>query len=275
MGNKEQGEFWNGRMGSAWVSVEDYIDRMLEPISSEGIRLAAAKAGERVLDIGCGCGTTSLQLAADGAAVWGVDISENMIARANEKDPGSAAVRFSVADAAVQKYTPDHDCAFSRFGIMFFDDPVVAFQNIRSGLKSDGRLVFLCWQAPANNPWIAIAGQAVQPFMTEGAPQPGPTDPGPFAFADLDYTRKILVEGGFTDINIDPVEREIALGSDLDELMEFQSRVGPLSGLLDTLDENTAQKARQAVMDAFSQHLSDDGIVASAAAWLVSARNSG
>ena len=122
--NAEQAELWNGRMGHSWVQVESYIDRMLAPISDHAIQSMAAQSGERIIDIGCGCGTTSLSLAAGGASVWGVDISHAMITQAKSKDAGSAEVHFSVGDAASQSYTPNHDGVFSRFGCMFFDDPV-------------------------------------------------------------------------------------------------------------------------------------------------------
>lgn len=274
MSNQEQGEFWNGRTGEGWVSVESYIDQMLAPISEEAVRRADPKEGERIIDIGCGCGTTTLQLAAGGAAVWGVDISELMIEKAKEKTGDAAEVRFSVADAAAQDYTPDHHCVFSRFGVMFFSDPVAAFQNIRSALKPDGRLVFLCWQAPVNNPWMALVGQTLQPFMPEDAPQPAPTDPGPFAFADPGYTSDILSKAGFAGVNIESVEKDMVLGEDLDQIMAFQSRVGPLSGLLATVDEETGEQAKQAVMNVLTSHLGERGVVLGAAAWLVTARQS-
>lgn len=273
MGNNKQAEFWNGQMGTRWVSVEDYIDRMLEPLSSIAIAQVDAKAGDRVIDIGCGCGTTSLQIAETGAAVWGVDISAQMIARAKEKDKGDRTVAFSVADAATSDYTPDHDCAFSRFGVMFFSEPADAFANIRTSIKPAGRLVFLCWQAPADNPWMALAGQAIQPFLPEDAPRPGPTDPGPFAFADAEYTRDILESAGFSDINIESLKRDIVLGNDVDELMQFQTRVGPLAGLLETADKETGRQAFEAVKNAMLSQMSDGGLSLGAAAWLVTARN--
>ena len=273
MSNDEQAKFWNGRMGTSWVSVEDHIDQMLAPISSAAIARANTADGERVIDIGCGCGTTSMQLAASGAAVWGVDISSTMIDRAKQKDTGDVKVAFSVLDAATADYTPDHDCAFSRFGVMFFDDPKNAFTNIRSSLKPGGRLVFLCWQTPQDNPWMSIAGQAVAPFMPENAPRPGPTDPGPFAFADTEYTRGILASAGFSNIGFDSIKRSILMGDDLDELMEFQKHIGPLAGILENADEQTATKATEAVRAAFARNAGDESLALAGAAWLVTAEN--
>ena len=271
MSNQEQADLWNGRMGTAWVSVEDYIDRMLEPISRVGIERAGARAGEKVIDIGCGCGTTSLELAELGASVWGLDISRNMIDRANAKDHGGANVRFSVADAAAETYEAEHDVVFSRFGVMFFSDPVGAFRNIRSAMKPGARLVYLCWQAPQQNPWITIAGAAVAPFMPEDAPVPDPLAPGPFSMADPDRTRQVLEDAGLVDIAIEPVDKDLHLGDHLEELMVFQKQIGPLSALLESADAETAEQATRAVEAAFAAHAADAGVSMRASAWLVTA----
>ena len=122
--NAEQAELWNGRLGKAWVNVEDYIDGMMAPLSTVALEAVNAKPSDRIIDIGCGCGTTSFSLGATGAAVWGVDISTAMIDRANEKDNAAGNVAFSVGDAASQQYTADHTVVFSRFGVMFFADSV-------------------------------------------------------------------------------------------------------------------------------------------------------
>ena len=188
--NAEQAELWNGRLGKAWVNVEDYIDGMMAPLSTVALEAVNAKPSDRIIDIGCGCGTTSFSLGATGAAVWGVDISTAMIDRANEKDNAAGNVAFSVGDAASQQYTADHTVVFSRFGVMFFADSVKAFANIRSALVPGGRLVFLCWQPPAANPWLSIAGAALQPFQPADAPPPDPEAPGPFRFGVPEDTRK-------------------------------------------------------------------------------------
>jgi len=270
--NEEQSAFWNGRMGDAWVSVEAYIDKMLSPLSDVAIEHAAATEGTKVLDVGCGCGPTSLKLAEQGAEVLGVDISEQMIDRANLNAKGKEGVSFRMADAAAEKYAGDFDVVFSRFGVMFFDDPVAAFSNLHSALKPGGRLNVLVWQAPVKNPWMSLAAKAIEPYQPE-AEAPDPTDPGPFAMADRDYTSDILTRAGFSDIEFVDVEKTLHLGDTVDEVMDFQTYVGPLSRLLELVDENTAAKARSAVREVFAAQQTESGINMPAAALLVKAQN--
>ena len=217
--NAEQADLWNGRLGKAWVNVEDYIDGMMAPLSTVALEAVNAKPSDRIIDIGCGCGTTSFSLGATGAAVWGVDISTAMIDRANEKDNAAGNVAFSVGDAASQQYTADHTVVFSRFGVMFFADSVKAFANIRSALVPGGRLVFVCWQPPSANPWLSIAGAALQPFQPADAPPPDPEAPGPFRFGVPEDTRKVLSSAGFANIAMQPVVKDLHLGDTIDEVM--------------------------------------------------------
>jgi len=271
--NAEQAEFWNGRMGAAWVNVEDYIDRMMAPLSAVALDAVNAKPNDRIIDIGCGCGTTSLSLGASGAEVLGIDISTAMIDRAKEKENAAGNVAFSVGDAASETYTADHSLVFSRFGVMFFADSVKAFANIRSALVPGGRLVFLCWQLPAANPWLSIAGAALQPFQPGDAPPPDPEAPGPFRFGVPEYTQDILASAGFTNIKLQAVVKDLHLGDTVDEVMRFQSNIGPLSGLLETLDESRHAEATAAVRNAFAAKADSNGINLEASTWLVTATN--
>ena len=154
------------------------MDAMLEPLSQAALQVANAQADERVIDVGCGCGATSLAMAAAGGQVWGVDLSEMMLQRAKQRAGDLTNVAFSKTDAATQNYTPDHDLIFSRFGVMFFADPIAAFTNLRTALRDQGRIVFVCWQTPRNNPWLSIPGAAVQPFLPPTEETPDPRAPG-------------------------------------------------------------------------------------------------
>ena len=271
MDNSEQEELWNGRLGKAWVSVEDYIDRMMEPLTRPALYAVNAQSKDYIVDIGCGCGTTSLSLGANGAEVRGIDISSAMINKANEK--ATSNVTFSVGDAANEIFTSVHSVAFSRFGVMFFADPIKAFTNIRSALVTGGRLVFLCWQLPSMNPWLSTAITALQPFQPVDVPPPDPNAPGPFSFGVPEYTQEILSRAGFTNINIQSVVKDLHLGDTLDEVMMFHRNIGPLSGLLETLDEARHADAINAVRDAFSTQKTEEGINLKASSWLVTANN--
>ena len=155
---------------------------------------------------------------------------------------------------------------------MFFADPVAAFSNLRQALKPDGRLVFLCWQAAQANPWVAVAGRAVQPFLTPPETKPDPRAPGPFAFAEADYVRDLLRDAGYADVACDPLEGTLRLGGSLDEALEFQGQIGPLSRVLAELDDSTRAQALAAARKALLPHMSDAGLELGAACWLVSAR---
>jgi len=276
--NAEQIEYWNGQAGQTWVAAQQHLDAMLAPISRALLERADPRAGERVVDVGCGCGDTTLAAAARGAAVWGIDISEPMLAHARARaanargDAGRDSVAFSRTDAATQAFTPDHQLVISRFGVMFFADPHAAFTNIRTALAPGGRLCFVCWQSPRDNPWVSIAGAAIRPFLAEPEQAPDPREPGPFAFAEQDYVRDVLSRAGYRDIAIDPLRTSLHVADDVDGALDFMQQVGPLSRALADLDEQTAPQALDAVRQALAAHATPAGLDLGAACWLVSAR---
>ena len=269
--NSQQREYWNGSAGATWVEAQAQLDSMLAPLSEIALARLAVQPAERVIDIGCGCGATSIAMQRQGAAVWGIDLSQQMLAQAKARAQGLKNIAFSQTDAAVQAYTPDHDALFSRFGVMFFADPVGAFTNLRTALKADGRMVFLCWQKPRDNPWMAVAGAAVQPFL----PPPEPVnarDPGPFAFAETAWVEEVLTRAGFSDVSFDDVRPTLRLGADLDEVMAFQGRVGPLARVLAELSEADRVQALAAAREALAAYVTPTGVHLGCAAWLVSAK---
>jgi len=272
--NAEQIEYWNKTAGQTWVESQARTDAMLAPLSEILLEKAAASEGERVIDVGCGCGETSLRMAQAGAAVWGIDVSAPMLVRAKERarELGLENVAFSETDASTQALTPDHDLILSRFGVMFFSDPTAAFSNLRTGLAPSGRLCFLCWQPPQKNPWMAIGGAAVQPFLTPPEVAPDPRAPGPFAFADAEYLEGILSGAGFKGIEIEPVGAQVHIGDDLEDAMEAQSRIGPVSRAIKELEGEVQEKALVAVREALVPHVTKAGLDLGAACWLVTAR---
>lgn len=273
MSNEAQKDFWNGPAGDVWVEAQEIMDRMLSPMSDIAISVASPKAGERVIDVGCGCGGTTLALAASGASVWGVDLSEPMVTRAKERSLEADNIAYSVKDAATATYDADHHLIFSRFGVMFFDDPIAAFSNLRTSLVTGGRLVFVCWQSPRDNLFMSVAGRAAQPFMPPPEQPQDPRAPGPFAFADPDWIQEILSTAGFSDIQITPQTPNMSVGKTVDEAMYFQARVGPLARALSELDEATQEQAKQAVREALTEYETEEGVILPAAGWLVQAVN--
>lgn len=271
MSNEEQIDFWNGEAGTTWVAAQARLDEMLAPISTLAIEAFAPKPGDRVIDVGCGCGATSLALADADCEVLGVDISAPMLAHA-ESRIGSRTIRFERADAATATLPDGFSGLFSRFGVMFFDQPAQAFANLRKSLKADGRLAFVCWQTPRLNPWMSIAGAAVADFLPPPPAPTNPPEPGPFAFADEGYLRSILAAAGFSDIRIDAETPTLHVADTLDEAVAFQSQVGPLSRALSLLEGDDLERATQAARDALAPHVTESGLDLGAAVWVVKAK---
>jgi len=177
-----------GRLNQGWPVLEVMIDR------------ATVKAGEAIIDVGCGCGATSFDLLKQVGAtgrVTGIDISEPMLGRARELAPANAPVEFVLADATVYPFAPESaDMLFSRFGVMFFAQPTDSFANMRKALRPGGRLAFACWRTPRDNPWMMLGLQEAYKFVPK-LPEVKPDDPGPFSFASEERVRGILGDAGY------------------------------------------------------------------------------
>tara|TARA_R110001606_G_scaffold391201_2_gene558915 strand:+ start:143777 stop:144649 length:873 start_codon:yes stop_codon:yes gene_type:complete len=273
--NIAQVEYWNATVGETWARFQDQLDRQLAPLGLEAMKALAVSPGENLIDIGCGCGHTSLELArrvGPQGAVVGVDISQPMLEVARRRAGAMPELTVSFREADVQTAelgASVFDAAFSRFGVMFFSDPAAAFANMGRSLRSGGRLAFVCWRPFADNPWMGAPLAAALPFI----PAPAPVDPlapGPFAFADADRVRTILTEAGFTDIDIRPHETRIG-GGDVDQALRLALRVGPLGSVLRE-DPSLAGQVTDAVRRVLEDHLTPDGVLMPAAVWIVTAR---
>lgn len=275
--NAEQIAYWNGPGGEHWTRRQDVHDAVLAPISFAAIACAAPRAGESAIDIGCGCGATTLELArliAPGA-VLGVDISLPMLARARERAGADRAADFIAADATVHAFAPSSaDLVFSRFGVMFFAEPARAFANIRGALRTGGRLAFVCWREPAANPWLMTPLSAVYHHVPR-LPDHGPNAPGPFAFAAAERVRRILAEAGFTGIALEPAdfELDLAVGRGLEAAVETALEIGPASRALQDQPEAVRAAAAGSIREALRAAQSGATVPLAAGVWLVTARN--
>jgi len=270
--NADQKKFWDGPTGQKWVEHQADMDRNLTDANAGVLRLAAAKPGERVLDIGCGAGQTSYLLAAavgPGGHVTGVDISSPLLGAARSHAPKNA--EFIHADAAFHSFKPEYDLIFSRFGVMFFDDPAEAFTNIHKAAKPGARLAFVCWRPVPENQWVIAPAMAAQPFLPP-SPPPDPLAPGPFAFADPKRVEAILTKAGFKNLKIEKLDGHMHLGNSAAEAAYQMTQIGPLSRALNEVeDEAVKEKVRAAVTAAFEGMKKDGEVAPVIACWLVSA----
>jgi len=275
--NAEQIKYWNER-GATWVQLQDMLDEQLRPLGTRVMDRAGIVEGQRVLDVGCGCGDTTLTLAqrvGTSGSVVGIDISAPMLsqARARAAAAGLANVNFENADAQTQQISPPaFDIVFSRFGVMFFVEPAAAFTNLRRHLRSGGRLAFVCWQSLAENPWMFIPLMAAAQHVQLPSPPP-PEAPGPFAFADDARVTAILSSAGFTDIAFESLKETlvIAAGADLDQAVDFMLQLGPTAQILRDADPALLHPVRAAVRDALAPYSTAQGIEMPGAAWMVTA----
>jgi SAM-dependent methyltransferase len=272
--NGMQIEYWNGAGGERFARSQDAIDRSLAKITDAAIAFAAPQTDERVLDVGCGCGTTTFRLrekvGPNGAAA-GVDVSKVMlnVARARAA-AANADVAFVEDDAARHDFQPVFDLVFSRFGVMFFADPVAAFANIRTALTKTGRLAFVCWRSLPENFWAYAPLVAARPFLPPMDP-PDPHAPGPFAFADGDRLHRILASAGFNTITIEKLDTTMSMGATIEEASAEAMNIGPVSRASAELDESTRDKIRAAIAEAFAKYKMPEGVMLPAACWLVRA----
>jgi SAM-dependent methyltransferase len=240
----------------------------------------APSAGEHVVDVGCGCGETSLELGrrvTERGGVLGVDISEPMLARARERAAAERLghVRFVAADAQTHRFAADAaDAVFSRFGVMFFADPAAAFANLRATLHANGRLAFVCWQPVTENPWMLtplMAAAGIVPLP----PPPPPDAPGPFAFGDRDRVASLLGQAGFRDVAFESFKPDVLVagGADLDRSVQFLLQLGPLGAALGETPPDVLARITTAVRDAVTPVATARGVAMPSAAWIVMARH--
>ena len=272
---------WNGDSGARWAANLARLDLMLEDFGSAAIAAAKAQPGEQILDIGCGSGTSTFALAqrvGPTGHVLGVDISEQLVEIARAAAPDGASVAFRCADAATAALPQGQfDLLFSRFGVMFFDDPVAAFAHMRGALRPGGRAAFICWRGAQENDWVRLPMAAIRDIV-----QPAPADPnapGPFAFGDRQRLADILAAAGFTAIDIAPFDTTLSYGrgasreAAVDDALDMAFQVGPLSRALADQSDDVRGRAADTVRAAFAKRLGETSVLIDGAAWVVTAQN--
>ena len=277
--NAAQEEYWSVR-GYTWIEFQERMDRQLDAFGSAAMAKLGPIDDKRVLDVGAGCGHTTLQLAENigGGEVIGVDISGPMLDRARERAAQQIwgktvpRIRFITADAQAGELGGPYDCVFSRFGVMFFADPIIAFRNLHDVTEPGGRLAFVCWQGVKHNPWMTVPNRAAMTVVE--FPQRGPGAADPFAFGDPDHVRTILAESGWQDVDISPHVMDIALGGggSVEEVTPLMIDLGPTKAALEGQSPQTRHQVEQVIAEALRPHERDGDVVLSGATWIVSAR---
>ncbi len=275
---------WNGASGERWLANQTRLDAMLAVFGGAALAAAAPVDGESVLDVGCGAGASSFALATrvgPRGAVMGVDISEPLIQRARNRAPAGTPLTFEVADASRAELPQEaFDLLFSRFGVMFFDDPAAAFRHMRGALRTGGRLAFICWRGAAENDWVRLPLAAIRDIAPVAA-VPDPEAPGPFSFGDSGRILRILTAAGFSDIAITAFDHAIPFGAGatrelaIDDALDMAFAVGPLSRALADASVEKRARAADAVRAAFATRPGERSVMIDGAAWIVTARNPG
>jgi ubiquinone/menaquinone biosynthesis C-methylase UbiE len=277
--NAREVQYWNSAQTRAWADEYEVIDRLFAGLTRVALDHAAPKLGERVIDIGCGSGTTVLELAArvgPTGYVLGADVSKPSVEKARERIAAAGVQQAEITLCDVSTHTfpaNSFDLVFSRFGVMFFTDPVAAFANIHKAMKSDGRLAVAVFRTPQENKWATAALAAVRHLLPPITP-PGPEDPGQFSWADAARVHRILETAGFQDISLTPHDPEMPLAGrgGAAEAASFMSRVGPVVRAMSDASEQRRKEVRAALEAFFKIHEGPQGIVLPGAIWVVTAR---
>jgi len=275
--NAQQLEYWGGAGGERWVAQQARRDELLGDFAQAALAKADPKPGEAVLDIGCGCGETAALLAervGPEGSVIGADVSSPILAAARERLAGRANVELILGDAGAYPFqAASIDLLFSRFGVMFFGDPIAAFSNLREAMKPGGRLVFVCWRSPAENGWMTAPLAVTGPLLPQA---PGPADPnapGPFAFHDQARVARILTSAGFVNPAFEKFDQviDVASGGGCEAAVKSAMELGPTARGLDGADEALRGAVAEALRGFFAPRVTNGRVDLPAAIWIVTA----
>src|SRR5258705_10389200 len=274
--NADQIAYWNGPGGQHWTERQQVQDTLLAPVSDILIDRAKPEAGEQIVDVGCGCGATTIAFArkvGPTGHVSGIDVSAPMLARARQIAPAGMPVDFVLADATVYPFVAASlDLMVSRFGVMFFAEPAVSFANMRRALRSSGRLTFVCWREPRDNPWLMLPLQATYQHVPK-LPQLCPEDPGPFSFASEARVQGVLSEAGFSGIEMErrDLSLDVATGRGLEAAVETALEIGPASRALEGQPSDVRGEAANSIRKALTPFAKGQTMPLLASLWIVTA----
>lgn len=278
--NAGETERWNGALGKIWAARQDDFDKVIGPLGRAAIEAAAIKPGERIIDIGCGCGTTSVELASlagPTGEVIGVDVSDPMLALADSRTKGNATLKFVKADAQLYEFAEAHfDLAFSRVGVMFFDDPEQAFKNLRAALRPGGRLAFVCFRKPSESSYLMVPLAAAYKHVPQ-LPALPPGAPGMFSFADDQRVRGVLRAAGFRSIEVTPrdLDIDVSAGRGLDGAVAISMELGPTGNAMMGKPPELWRAAAESIREAFTPYQRGEAVTLAAGVWIVTATNPG
>ena len=274
--NQEQREFWSDIKGDLWVTLQPRIDTMLATFGDKALDTLNPQSGERILEIGCGTGTTTLALGERVGAsgeILAADLSRPMLSKAIERANLCAEhpITFVEADAQVHNFpTAAFDAVYSRFGVMFFDNPVAAFRNIRKAVRPGGRMAYVCWADRKANPWIRIPAGAAKACLDLPAPPPDDA-PGQFSMENEGRVQQILHDAGWSDIGLERFTVDGSIGSDAADAASFITKMGPMSEPFALADSDTQNKTLQVIEEALTPYANDSGVTLGFSTWIVSA----
>ena len=257
--NTDQAEYWNTKAGPKWVRNQEPMDQRMMPLTVELLQRAGVEKGQRVLDVGCGGGATTVRLAervGETGHVLGIDISQTMLQSARERCADYPWVQLENVDAQVHDFDGQaFDLLVSRFGVMFFADPYAAFANLRTALRPDGRLQFVCWAGIEHNPWFSLPLETATRHLGPMDPV-APRSPGPLAFSDPDYVKDILGKAGFRNIEVDSFKTHMSSTDTPESQADLYLELGPAARLVADRnpDPATVLALRSDLVSALRQH---------------------